>query len=107
MKYRSMRMIVMFDLPMDTKKLRREYAIFRKHLIKSGFIMLQYSVYSRICPNKDFFNKYENQIMSKIPNEGHIRIFSITERQLLNMKILTGARSKEECLLRENRMVII
>ncbi len=42
-----MRVVVaMFDLPTDTKQSRREYALFRKHLLKNGFQMMQYSVTS-------------------------------------------------------------
>ena len=32
-----MRILVMFDLPVQTSLDRREYTKFRKHLIKSGF----------------------------------------------------------------------
>jgi len=39
-----MRVIVLFDLPTITEQDRRNYRLFRKHLIKSGFMMLQESV---------------------------------------------------------------
>ena len=45
MSYRFMRMIVFFDLPTETPQDRREYTRFRKFLIKSGFMMMQESVY--------------------------------------------------------------
>lgn len=35
-----MRVIVFFDLPVKTKKDRREYSNFRKYLVKSGFMMI-------------------------------------------------------------------
>lgn len=44
---RIMRMLVMFDLPTGSKKERRSYADFRKFLIKDGYHMEQFSVYSR------------------------------------------------------------
>ena len=53
MKYKVMRMICMFDLPVETDKEKRIYRIFRKELIKEGFLMMQYSVYVRTCPNRD------------------------------------------------------
>ena len=40
MSYRFMRMMIFFDLPTDTIKDRREYARFRKYLIKSLVQML-------------------------------------------------------------------
>ena len=42
--YRVMRILLFFDLPMDDSTAVRQYARFRKLLIKSGYQMLQYSV---------------------------------------------------------------
>ena len=50
MKYRVMRMMCMFDLPMETEKEKRAYRIFRKNIIREGFYMMQYSIYVRTCP---------------------------------------------------------
>ena len=46
-----MRMIVFFDLPVLTSKQRRDYRDFRKFLLKSGFLMLQESVYCKLVQN--------------------------------------------------------
>ena len=43
--------MVFFDLPTLTAGNRREYAKFRKYLIKNGFIMLQESVYCKLALN--------------------------------------------------------
>ena len=51
MSYRYMRIMVFFDLPTLTAGNRREYAKFRKYLIKNGFIMLQESVYCKLALN--------------------------------------------------------
>ena len=55
---RFMRIIVMFDLPTATTEDKREYLHFRTGLIKLGFDMLQFSVYSRITRNNDDARKY-------------------------------------------------
>ena len=47
----------MFDLPMDTAKEKRIYQLFRKGLIKEGFVMMQYSVYVRTCPTREYSTK--------------------------------------------------
>lgn len=44
-----MRLIVMFDVPMDTSDQRRAYRHFHKALIREGFLMMQYSTYVRVC----------------------------------------------------------
>ena len=33
-----MRLLLFFDLPMETSKNRHDYAVFHKYLIKNGFI---------------------------------------------------------------------
>lgn len=53
-EYRIMWVMVFFDLPTDTKKERKNAALFRKRLIEDGFVMFQFSIYMRHCPS------YEN-----------------------------------------------
>lgn len=53
MRYRIMRLMIMFDLPVETSEERKEYRKFRKNLINEGFIMIQYSVYVKsLCKQK-------------------------------------------------------
>ena len=42
MDYKIMRMLCMFDLPVETEEERRAYRIFRKNLMQEGFVMMQY-----------------------------------------------------------------
>lgn len=51
MSYRYMRVVVFFDLPVLTEANRRDYRLFRKFLIKSGFMMVQESVYCKLAQN--------------------------------------------------------
>ena len=50
--YRLMWMVVLFDLPVGTKKERKAATKFRKFLLDQGFEMSQYSVYMRFCAGK-------------------------------------------------------
>ena len=45
MSYRYMRVMVFFDLPVITSANRKDYRDFHKYLIKTGFLMMQESVY--------------------------------------------------------------
>ena len=47
-RVRYMRLMVFFDLPVETAKQRKEYRLFRKYLIKEGYLMVQESVYSKL-----------------------------------------------------------
>ena len=46
-----MRIIVLFDLPVETAEDRSEYGKFRRSLIKSGFLMMQESIYCKLAVN--------------------------------------------------------
>ena len=50
--YKIMWLVVVFDLPVGTKSERRRASGFRNMLIDEGFMMKQFSVYLRACPNR-------------------------------------------------------
>ena len=90
MNYRYMRVIVFFDLPTLTIDNRREYARFRKHLIKSGFIMMQESVYSKLALNTTAADAIMGNIIKNKPIEGLVEMICITEKQYSRMQIVVG-----------------
>ncbi len=102
-----MRVICFFDLPTETVKQKRMYRYFRKTLINNGFEMLQYSVYVRTCPNRVFAKKYYKRIAAKSPNEGHIRLLTVTEKQFEDMILIVGEKAQQEEKIGANRMVIL
>lgn len=87
---------MVFDLPVGTKYQRRQATRFRKALLDDGFEMLQFSVYTRICPNRDSAEKHLSRIKRVAPNSGSIRIFTITENQYSNMAIISGVKTAQE-----------
>lgn len=70
MSYRFMRMLVFFDLPTDTASDRREYRRFRKMLIRSGFLMLQESVYCKLLMNTSHKRLWRNRFGGNVPRKG-------------------------------------
>jgi len=98
----------MFDLPVDTSEERRAYREFRKNLIKEGFIMMQYSVYVRTCPNREYAERLENRLKKIVPAEGNIRTLMITEKQYNEINIIVGSKSmQEEKMAGSERFIII
>lgn len=85
-----MRMIVFFDLPVKEKASQKEATKFRKFLIEDGYLMLQYSVYSRVCKGYDSVKTHENRLKLHLPANGSIRLLTITEKQYESMQILLG-----------------
>ena len=96
MEEKFMRVLVMFDLPTNTKKDRKNSAKFRKRLIKAGFMMLQFSVYMRICKGATSANNHIDKLYLILPPKGHIRALMLTEKQFDNMRLLLGVRSENE-----------
>ena len=96
---RFMRLMVLFDLPVNTKKRRRDYAQFRKALIQDGFLMLQYSVYVPLARNHDDAQKHLRIVEDYLPPAGSVRAMLITEKQYTQMKLLCGEQMKDEHFL--------
>ena len=94
--YKFMRAIVIFDLPVITKNERRAATQFRKALLDDGFEMLQYSVYTRLCPDRDNANTHLARVKKFAPNTGSIRMIMITENQYSNMHVVSGEKSVQE-----------
>lgn len=107
MKYKVMRMICMFDLPIETEKEKRIYRIFRKNLLKEGFVMMQYSVYIRTCPNRDYCKRLEKRIQKVAPEKGNVRLLVITEKQYLDMKLIVGSKNETEKAIGVERMIVL
>jgi len=92
--YRTMWVIVLFDLPSDSPEARKSYTNFRKHLLDDGFIMMQYSVYMRHCSSEENADVHKSRIKSILPNDGEIRIVTITDKQFSRMDVFYGKISK-------------
>ena len=79
--YRLMWMLVMFDLPTDTKLQRKAATDFRNFLLDQGFERSQFSVYARFVNGKEAFRVRVNKIERNIPAMGDIQILNFTDRQ--------------------------
>lgn len=93
MNYRYMRVIVMFDLPVTTSKNMRDYRMFRKYLIKSGFMMLQESVYCKLVPNSNVGDAVVNNLKKHKPEEGLVQVLKVTENQFSKMEYIVGTKN--------------
>ncbi|PZU82149.1 MAG: CRISPR-associated endonuclease Cas2 [Shinella sp.] len=61
---RFMWLMVFFDLPVKTKPQRRRASQFRQFLKKDGYMMLQLSVYARVCRGQDAVDKHIRRVRS-------------------------------------------
>ena len=99
-------LMVFFDLPVKTKPERKAATNFRQFLLKDGYIMLQFSVYSRLCQGQGGVDKHINRLVSNLPPEGKIRALQVTDRQYARMKLLLGEQKTEEKLGHEQLVLL-
>ena len=92
--YRAVWILVMFDLPTDTGKARKDYTHFRKMLLKDGFTMIQYSVYVRHCASEENADVHYQRVKDFLPPDGEVRILTITDKQFERMRIFWGKLRK-------------
>ena len=97
--------IVFFDLPVVTIENKREYTRFRKYLIKSGFIMMQESVYCKMVLNQTAVTNMVNNIRKNKPEKGLVQILTITEKQFSKIEFVTG-EYESDVLQSDERLVI-
>ena len=94
-----MRILIMVDVPTQTNKEKKEYRLFRKYLIKNGFDMIQYSIYSKLVSDNNAAKREVALINSNLPSKGLIRALIITEKQYNSMYVLLGDATVSECIL--------
>lgn len=106
-RIRFMRLVLFFDLPMETPAQRKSYSRFRKLIISEGFIMLQKSVYSKLAINDQDSAHVIKRIKRNKPAGGLVQILKVTEKQFANMEYITGEYSRNAILDDLNEIVIL
>lgn len=101
-----MRVVVFFDLPVLTDKNRRDYRAFRKFLIKSGFLMLQESVYCKLAQNGAVADMIVENIRKHKPDEGLVQLLKITEKQYAKMEYIVG-NNTNNIIDSDERLIIL
>lgn len=91
-EYRVMWVLVLFDLPTDTKKDRKVAAKFRKSLVEFGFTMFQFSIYIRHCPSYENAQMQMARVKRILPEYGKVGILYITDKQFSNMELFIGKK---------------
>ena len=101
-----MRILVMFDLPVTTAAERRAYTLFRKYLLKNGFLMLQESVYCKIAQNPVAADSVIDALRKNKPPTGLVQLLWVTEKQYAKMEYIAG-ESQLDVLNDDRRLVVL
>lgn len=101
-----MRVMVLFDLPTTTRANIKNYTRFRKHLIKSGFVMMQESVYTKIALNATAAGFIMKKVRANKPPEGLVQMLVVTEKQFSKIEYVVGEK-KSGYIDTDERLIVI
>ena len=73
--------LVMFDLPVLTDEERKTASRFRKELLESGYLMIQFSIYARPCVSLEQMDSHIAWVKAITPEAGNVRLMFITDEQ--------------------------
>ena len=94
-EYRVMWVLVLFDLPTETKKEKKAYVDFRKNLQIVGFMMFQFSIYVRLFVCSENVAVHVKRVKSFLPEHGNVGIMCITDKQFGNIELFYGKKTVE------------
>ena len=106
MSYRFMRVLVFFDLPTETAAHRHSYNVFRRFLLRSGFFMVQKSVYAKLALNTTTAEAIMKNVREHSPTEGVVQMLTITEKQYARIEYVVGEKTGD-VLDTTDRLVIL
>lgn len=106
MSYRYMRVMVFFDLPVITNANRKDYRDFHKYLTKTGFLMMQESIYCKLAQNSTVADSVVENIKKNKPRDGLVQVLRITEKQYAKMDFIVGTK-KSDVLDSDERIIIL
>lgn len=94
-KYRQMRVILMYDLPMEEPESLKQYTRFRKKLLMLGFYMLQYSIYVKVVKTRLILKLWKEEYMMKF--QGKV-ISGFSKLPKSSMKVWFFYKEKVICM---------
>ena len=75
-------------------------------MIKSGFMMVQESVYCKLAQNSSVADAVVENIKKNKPHEGVVQVLRVTEKQYNKMDFIVGERTGD-VLTSDERLVIL
>ena len=91
--FRSMWLIVTFDLPVGSREEKRNATRFRNLLLDEGFNMKQFSVYQKYYENRAKAESAANRIGKQTPKMGSVSTIFLTDKQIGMVRNYYGGRS--------------
>ncbi|MFC3611257.1 CRISPR-associated protein Cas2 [Staphylococcus piscifermentans] len=102
---RFLRLFIMFDLPVETSRERRDYRKFVKFLLNEGYVRSQYSIYCKLILNRGTLNHQLSKLKQNLPSNGIVQTLIVTEKQFSDMTYLVGEPSTKYDVNTTERML--
>ena len=83
--------ITAFDLPMTSSAERKGYTVFRKHIMRLGFVALQKSIYARHCSSPSRAATFMAYVEERLPDKGEVMLFSMTQASFERQRFYENA----------------
>lgn len=102
-----MRLLILFDVPNDTKLEQKQYRKLIKSLEREGFLRYQYSIYVRTCINYNDVNNCIGRLqplVSKI--KGEIQALTITDKQFSKIIPLNNTLKKKTAIQEQSKRIL-
>lgn len=106
-RVRYMRLLVFFDLPVETSRQRKAYRLFRKALLKDGYLMLQQSVYSKLVLTAQSAEFAIERLDKFKPSEGLIQVLKVTEKQYESIINISGSKVSFSAINSVDRLIVL
>ncbi len=90
--FRIMWVLVMYDLPTETKEDRKRHSRFRKDVMSDGFERFQFSMYIRHCNSRENADVHIERVKKMLPPKGSVGILRITDKQFGQMEIFINKK---------------
>ena len=92
----KMRLVVLVDIPHETRHQRKVEREFNEALYKAGFTLLQQGVFTRITDGRQSASIYAQHLCKCRPEFGTVRVFVLTEKQFEESVLLTQNETPQE-----------
>ena len=93
----KLRLVVLVDMPTNTRHERKVAREFKEWLFKDGFSELQLGVFTRVADGRTNARMHEERLRAHQPETGPVRLFTMTERQFATGALIAGEESAQEC----------
>lgn len=107
MRNRIMRLVVFFDLPVQTAADQKSYRQFRRYLIKDGYLMMQESVYSKMVLDGAAAESAIARLRKNKPSQGLVQVLKVTEKQFAGIVDIVGRRKDSNVVDTPDRLIVL